>query len=33
MAHQAVWFDVPVTDLDRAIRFYSEGNQLALHSM
>jgi predicted enzyme related to lactoylglutathione lyase len=23
MANQVVWFDVPVTDLDRAIRFYS----------
>jgi predicted enzyme related to lactoylglutathione lyase len=23
MANQIVWFDVPVTDLDRAIRFYS----------
>ena len=24
MAHQVVWFDIPVRDLDRAIRFYSE---------
>lgn len=24
MANQAVWFDIPVKDLDRAIRFYSE---------
>ena len=23
MANQIVWFDVPVTDLDRAIRFYT----------
>ena len=23
MAHQIVWCDIPVTDLDRAIRFYS----------
>jgi predicted enzyme related to lactoylglutathione lyase len=23
MANQIVWFDTPVTDLDRAIRFYS----------
>jgi predicted enzyme related to lactoylglutathione lyase len=23
MAHQIVWFDIPVLDLDRAIRFYS----------
>lgn len=23
MANQVVWFDIPVTDLDRAIRFYS----------
>lgn len=23
MAHQIVWFDVPVLNLDRAIRFYS----------
>ena len=23
MAHAVVWFDVPVTDLDRAVRFYS----------
>jgi predicted enzyme related to lactoylglutathione lyase len=23
MAHQIVWFDMPVKDLDRAIRFYS----------
>jgi hypothetical protein len=23
MAHAVVWFDVPVTDLDRAARFYS----------
>jgi uncharacterized protein len=23
MAHQVVWFDIPVVDLDRAIRFYS----------
>src|SRR4029079_12977240 len=23
MAHQVVWFDIPVLDLDRAIRFYS----------
>ncbi len=23
MANQVVWFDVPVTELDRAIRFYS----------
>ncbi|HUE39737.1 MAG TPA: VOC family protein [Candidatus Binatia bacterium] len=22
MAHKVVWFDVPVTDLDRAVRFY-----------
>jgi len=42
MANQIVWFDVPVTDLDRAIRFPygfratvldSEGNRIALHSM
>ncbi len=24
MANQIVWFDVPVKDLDRAVRFYSE---------
>lgn len=24
MANQIVWCDIPVTDLDRAIRFYSE---------
>ncbi|MBI3994926.1 MAG: hypothetical protein HY349_02990 [Nitrospirae bacterium] len=23
MAHQIVWCDIPVADLDRAIRFYS----------
>jgi predicted enzyme related to lactoylglutathione lyase len=23
MANQIVWFDIPVTDLDRALRFYS----------
>src|SRR2546425_728020 len=23
MAHQIVWFDMPVKDLDRSIRFYS----------
>jgi uncharacterized protein len=23
MANQVVWFDIPVVDLDRAIRFYS----------
>jgi uncharacterized protein len=23
MANQIVWFDIPVTDIDRAIRFYS----------
>jgi predicted enzyme related to lactoylglutathione lyase len=23
MANQVVWFDVPVTDLDRAVKFYS----------
>ena len=23
MANQVVWFDMPVDDLDRAIRFYS----------
>jgi predicted enzyme related to lactoylglutathione lyase len=23
MAHSAVWFDIPTTDLDRAIKFYS----------
>jgi predicted enzyme related to lactoylglutathione lyase len=23
MAHQVVWFDIPVQDLDRALRFYS----------
>lgn len=23
MAHQIVWFDIPVLNLDRAIRFYS----------
>jgi predicted enzyme related to lactoylglutathione lyase len=23
MPHQVVWFDIPVVDLDRAIRFYS----------
>jgi predicted enzyme related to lactoylglutathione lyase len=24
MANQIVWFDIPVTNLDRAIRFYSQ---------
>jgi predicted enzyme related to lactoylglutathione lyase len=23
MAHQVVWFDIPVKELDRAVRFYS----------
>jgi uncharacterized protein len=35
MANQVVWFDVPVTDLDRAVRFYSAvlGGPVHKHEM
>lgn len=32
MAHQIVWCDIPVTDMDRAIIEDSEGNRVALYS-
>ena len=35
MANQITWFDIPVTDLDRAIRFYSAilGQEVIRESM
>ncbi len=32
MKNLAVWFEIPVTDMERAKR-YSEGNRVGLHSM
>lgn len=31
MSNQAVWFDIPVLDLDRAIRFYSAVLGVSVH--
>ena len=31
--NRAVWFDIPVADVDRAAAFYAgEGDRVALHS-
>ena len=33
MANTAVWFDIPVTDLERAMKFYSDVFQIELMPM